>query len=84
MSDSPHSTLDPERLARQGFPEIVFCQSKTAGQIADNLRALAEANGRSFGTRLDPDKAGDVLTALHEADYDPLAVEKSFEPKILL
>jgi pyridinium-3,5-biscarboxylic acid mononucleotide synthase len=73
MSEVPHSTLDPERLARQGFPEIVFCQGKTAGQIADNLRALASANNRSFGTRLDPAKAAEVLTALPEADYDPLA-----------
>lgn len=73
MPSDPHSTLDPERLARQGFPEIVYCQGKTAGQIADNLRALAAANGRSFGTRLDPEKAADVLTALPEADYDPLS-----------
>ena len=72
MNTIPHSTLDPDRLARQGFPEIVYCQSKTAGQIADNLRALAEANGRAFGTRLDPDKAAEVLTALPQADYDPL------------
>jgi pyridinium-3,5-biscarboxylic acid mononucleotide synthase len=68
-----HSTLDPGRLARQGFPEIVYCQSKTAGQVADNLRALAEANGRSFGTRLSPDKAADVLSALPEAEYDALS-----------
>jgi NCAIR mutase (PurE)-related protein len=69
----PHSTLDPNRLARQGFPEIVYCQSKTASQIADNLRALADANGRAFGTRLPEDHAADVLSALPEAKYDPLS-----------
>jgi NCAIR mutase (PurE)-related protein len=73
MNDIPHSTLDPDRLSRQGFPEIVYCQSKTAGQIADNLRALAAANGRAFGTRLQPEKAADVLAALPEADHDPLS-----------
>ena len=68
----PHSTLDPERLARQGFPEIVYCQSKTAPQIAENLRALADAHGRAFGTRLPEDRARDVLAALPDAHYDPL------------
>jgi pyridinium-3,5-biscarboxylic acid mononucleotide synthase len=73
MSDSPHSTLDPERLARQGFPEVVYCQSKTAGQVADNLRALAAANGRAFGTRLPVERAAEVLSALPDAHYDAIS-----------
>lgn len=70
MASDSHSTLDPERLARQGFPEVVYCQGKTALQISDNLRALALANGRAFGTRLPADRAVDVLAALPEATYD--------------
>lgn len=73
MSSDPHSTLDPERLKRQGFPEIVYCQSKTAAQIADNLKALAMANGRAFGTRLPADRAVEVLAALPDANYDVLS-----------
>jgi NCAIR mutase (PurE)-related protein len=73
MINDPHSTLDPGRLARQGFPEIVYCEGKTAGQIADNLRALAEANGRAFGTRLPADRAAEVLTEMPDAAYDPLS-----------
>ena len=72
MPTTPHSTLDPERLARQGFPEIVYCQSKTAEQVADNLRALAAAHGRAFGTRLPADRVEAVLAALPEAVYEPL------------
>jgi NCAIR mutase (PurE)-related protein len=70
---NPHSTLDPGRLARQGFPEIIYCQGKTAVQIADNLRSLADANGRAFGTRLPADRADEVLAALPDAVYDPLS-----------
>ena len=70
MNEEPHSTPDPERLYRQGFPEVVFCQSKNAVQVADNLRALAAANGRALGTRLDPVRAAEVLTLLPEAKYD--------------
>jgi pyridinium-3,5-biscarboxylic acid mononucleotide synthase len=72
MSGESHSTLDPGRLVRQGFPEIVYCQSKTAEQVTDNLRALAAANGRAFGTRLPNDRAKAVLAALPEAVYEPL------------
>jgi NCAIR mutase (PurE)-related protein len=73
MPDTDHSTLDPGRLARQGFPEIVYCQSKTPRQIVDNLKSLAEANGRSFGTRLQEEKAALVLAEIPEAAYDPLS-----------
>lgn len=73
MFEKNHSTLDPGRLARQGFPEIVYCQSKTAAQVADNLRALAAANGRAFGTRLPADRAAEVLATLPEAAYDAMS-----------
>ncbi len=70
MNAGDHSTLDPGRLARVGFPEVVFCQHKTAGQIIDNLRGLAAAHGRALGTRLDPQLAATVLAALPGAGHD--------------
>jgi len=80
MTEESHSTLDPDRLARQGFPEIVYCQSKTAEQVADNMRVLAAANGRSLGTRLDAAKAAAVVSALPEAAYDALSRTISLGP----
>lgn len=73
MPSPHHSTLDPGRLARQGFPEIIYCQSKTAEQVIDNLRALAAANGAAFGTRLAAESAATVLAAIPDATYDPLS-----------
>jgi pyridinium-3,5-biscarboxylic acid mononucleotide synthase len=70
MTESEHSTLDPARLARQGFPEVVYCEGKTASQVADNLRGLFVANGCAFGTRLPADRAAEVLAVLPEARYD--------------
>ncbi|NWK54396.1 nickel pincer cofactor biosynthesis protein LarB [Verrucomicrobiaceae bacterium N1E253] len=72
MFEKNHSTLDTERLTRQGFPEVVYCEGKSAGQIIDNLRALADAHGRALGTRLPTDRAEEVLQALPEARYDAL------------
>jgi NCAIR mutase (PurE)-related protein len=73
MPHPSHSTLDHDRQDRQGFPEVVYCKSKTAPQIAENMRALAESNGRAFGTRLPADLAADVLALLPEANYDKLS-----------
>jgi pyridinium-3,5-biscarboxylic acid mononucleotide synthase len=70
MADQHHSTLDPSRLARQGFPEVVYCEGKTAAQVAQNLRGLAAANGCAFGTRLPADRAAEVLAMLPDGRYD--------------
>jgi len=68
-----HSTLDPERLARQGSPEVVFCEGKTDGQVVENLRLLATANGRALGSRLAPERSEAILAALPKARYDALS-----------
>lgn len=73
MTPEPHSNLDSGRLARQGFPEIVFCQNKTTSQVIENLAALAANNGMAFGTRLQPERAAEVLAALPNATYHELA-----------
>lgn len=73
MTPHEHSTLDPERLDRQGFPEVVYCDGKDDAAVADNLRALAVANGRAFGTRLPVERASAVLARLDDAHHDPVA-----------
>ena len=73
MSRQHHSTLDHDRLQRQGFPEVVYCKSKTAEQIAENLQALADSNGRALGTRVPTDRIDEILSLLPAANYDKLS-----------
>lgn len=73
MTEENHSTLDTGRLCRQGFPEVVYCESKTARQIIENLSALADAHGAALGTRLPSDRADEVLAALPDAEYDKMS-----------
>jgi NCAIR mutase (PurE)-related protein len=73
MSRHHHSTLDHDRQQRQGFPEVVYCKSKTAEQIAENLQALAESNGRALGTRVPSDRIDEILKRLPAANYDKLS-----------
>jgi NCAIR mutase (PurE)-related protein len=65
------ATLDTERAARRGYPEAVYCEGKTAEQVA----AIAHALGRqpqhvSLFTRADPVHAKAVLHVLPDARYD--------------
>ena len=73
MSQHHHSTLDHDRQQRQGFPEVVYCKSKTPEQIAENLQALAESNGCALGTRVPTDRIDEILKRLPTANYDKLS-----------
>jgi len=65
--------IDTDRLARQGFPEVVFCEGKTDEQIIDVMLFLHKAHGCALGTRLPPERAPAVCRALREAKYEPLS-----------
>jgi NCAIR mutase (PurE)-related protein len=66
-----HSTLDLHRELRQGSPEVVFGENKTATQIADNLQRIHAAHGKAFATRVTPEKSEAVTKTLPEAVAHP-------------
>lgn len=68
-----YARLDVHREIRQGLPEVVFCQGKTADQIIEIMRHLAAHHDRVLGTRLSPEAAEEVLRGLPEAEYDPVS-----------
>lgn len=65
--------VDTDRRRRRGFPEVIYCASKTAEQIIPIVNALLETEGRAFGTRCAPDVAEKVMRAVGGGIYDPLA-----------
>lgn len=65
--------LDHERTARRGYPEAVYCESKTPHQvaaIAADIRSRADLAGVALFTRASPAHAKAVLTVLPDARYD--------------
>lgn len=48
-----HSTLDTDREARCGHPEVVYGQGKTPEEVVEIMGALAARHGRVLATRLD-------------------------------
>ena len=68
-SELGHSTLDTHRELRQGMPEAVFGEGKTAEQLVEILARLRESHGRALATRVSPMKAEDVARSLPDARY---------------
>jgi pyridinium-3,5-biscarboxylic acid mononucleotide synthase len=46
-----HATLDHHRHLRQGFPEVIFCEGKTPGQVAAIAGRIAAESDIVLGTR---------------------------------
>lgn len=71
--DVEHGRIDTHRALRQGIPEVVFGQGKTAEQIIDIARALRSAGQPVLVTRISPEVATAVREALPEADHHAVA-----------
>lgn len=61
--------IDTDRKARTGFPEVVFCQSKTPEQCAEIFQKIYSANGLVLGTRANEEQYAAVQKAQPEAVY---------------
>ncbi|MEO5929400.1 MAG: nickel pincer cofactor biosynthesis protein LarB [Candidatus Kapaibacterium sp.] len=71
--DIGDASVDIDRERRRGVPEVIYCASKTAGQIIRIARVLLSAHGLAYGTRCAPDVAEEVLREIGDGAYDPLS-----------
>lgn len=67
------ATLDHHRALRKGFPEVIYCQHKTADQVAAIVRSLAQQGPRVLGTRASPEHFAAAQAMTPELNYHPLA-----------
>src|SRR5215217_6780292 len=86
FEDLGFASLDHHRSLRQGFPEVVLCEGKTASQILSITRALIKKRGPLLATRVDPAIARAIcrldrrarhyedarIVAIHQAGIKPL------------
>ena len=73
FQDLGFAHVDHHRALRQGVPEVIFGEGKTAAQIAGVARALVEAGQSVLVTRLDPVKAQELQLLLPELAYHELS-----------
>lgn len=71
--DLGFAVVDHHRALRKGFPEVIFCQGKTAEQIALIFRKLCCGQRSILGTRAVPEAYAAVKEIYPDAGYDPLA-----------
>jgi NCAIR mutase (PurE)-related protein len=57
FEDLSFARIDHHRALRQGHPEVVFCEGKTAEQVLAICERLEAASGSFLGTRADEDLA---------------------------
>jgi NCAIR mutase (PurE)-related protein len=67
--DTDHGRIDTHRALRQGIPEVVFGQGKTAEQIVGAARALRQAGQSVLVTRVDPAQVPAIRVALPDIDH---------------
>jgi NCAIR mutase (PurE)-related protein len=71
--DLGHTKVDNHRELRRGYPEVVFCEGKTAEQVRKIMVYMASGKNNILATRADPDKFKAVKKALPDARYNELA-----------
>ncbi len=77
--DLGYAVVDHHRGLRQGVPEVILAQSKTAEQIVGIAKELARTGQNVLVTRVSPDQAAVLTRELPAARYAPLARTATLE-----
>jgi NCAIR mutase (PurE)-related protein len=73
VADLEYAHVDLQRKARCGFPEVIFCEGKTAAWVEGVVRKLAEAGQDCLATRVSEEQAEYLAGRFPEAEQDRLA-----------
>lgn len=71
--DLGFALVDHHRALRKGFPEVIFCQGKTAEQIAQIFNKLCDGRRSIIGTRAAQEAYDRVKEIYPDAIYNELA-----------
>jgi hypothetical protein len=71
--DLGHTKVDNHRELRRGYPEVIFCEGKTAEQIQKIMEYMATRKINILGTRANREKYEAVRKILPAAKYNDLA-----------
>lgn len=69
FEDIGFAHIDHHRSIRKGFPEVVFGEGKTVGQIQDIIERMTRQESTVLVTRVDPDKARLLLSRIPGLTY---------------
>jgi len=72
FEDLGFATVDHHRALRRGYPEVVFCQSKTPEQVVGIIKSMAP-NNDVLGTRVGPQVFAAIREHFPAAEYNEIA-----------
>lgn len=73
FKDLGHSRIDLAREARNGTPEVIYGENKTADQIIEIMTIMQEHGQNILATRISPKTAARIQVAFPQRTYHPLA-----------
>ncbi|MBS3114339.1 nickel pincer cofactor biosynthesis protein LarB [Candidatus Woesearchaeota archaeon] len=73
FEDLGFAKVDHHRALRKGFPEVVFCQSKTKEQVVAIVRKLASNNNDVIATRATEEMFNEVKKYVKNAQYNKIS-----------
>lgn len=83
FEDIDFAQIDHHRSMRKGFPEVIFGEGKTAGQIMEIMARMIKNKENILVTRLEPTKALAIGKKFPESVYHPLSRVLTVIPKPL-
>ena len=69
FEDIDFAHIDHHRSCRKGFPEVIFGEGKTSSQIISIMEKMMDKNNIILATRVDKDKAEDIVSKIRKAEY---------------
>src|SRR5436853_2603529 len=73
VADLGYAHVDLERRQRCGFPEVIFCEGKTAEWVEGVVRRLVEAKQDCLATRVSGEQSAHLARTFPHAEQDRLA-----------
>jgi pyridinium-3,5-biscarboxylic acid mononucleotide synthase len=73
--------LDHDRARRRGYPEAVYCEGKTPGQVRAVAQAIKASRTTTLFTRASPAHVSAVLSVLPDARHDEDARMLAWPPE---
>ncbi len=73
FTDIGHTKIDNHREIRNGFPEVIYGEHKTSGQVLDIFTAMMQRKSNILATRVKEDAAAIIKKTFPETEYNPTA-----------
>ena len=71
FEDLGFTRIDHHRSLRKGFPEVIWGEGKSSGQILSIVKQLKKKGQNVLITRLEKRKAADIRKVFHQSRYYP-------------